>query len=127
MRIDESIKNAEKILPGVPLSDDKKKDIRWQRIIAIEEFIQTNPEEVWNFIKKWGAHEQEDIRMAIATCLLEHMLEHHYKLIFPKLENEIKENYLFFDTLSRCAKFGQANTKVNSKRFDDLIKKYSKV
>jgi len=126
MNIFDAIKDAEKVLPGSPLPDDKMKDQRWQRIIEIENFIQTNPEEVWRFTEKWGSHEQEDIRMAIATCLLEHLLEHHFNLIFPRLENEIKENPLFYDTVSRCAKFGQSKTKVNSKKFDNLINKYIK-
>lgn len=120
----DAIREAEKLLPGEPLPNDSEKDPRWQRIIDIGNFIQTNPNDVWVFTKKWGCHEQEDLRMAISTCLLEHLLEYHFDQIFPKIEEEIKKNPLFFDTFSHCSKFGQSELKDNSVKIDSLMEKY---
>jgi hypothetical protein len=37
-------------------------------------------------VLKWGSHEDEDVRAAIATCLLEHLLEYHFKLLLYSRE-----------------------------------------
>jgi uncharacterized DUF497 family protein len=78
MSVSESIRDAEAILPGIPAPEGDE-DPRWQAIIAIAEYIETDPEEVWPFVARWGTSTQEDLRVAIATCLLEHMLGYHSK------------------------------------------------
>ncbi|NVM57588.1 MAG: hypothetical protein HWN51_05660 [Desulfobacterales bacterium] len=47
--IQEAIREAEELLPGMPVPDGEE-DPRWQAIIAIGEFIQTHLEEVWSFV-----------------------------------------------------------------------------
>jgi hypothetical protein len=119
MTVQEAIERAEAILPGVPAPEGEE-DPRWQAIILVEEFIESNPEEIWTFTSKWGQHEDEDLRMAIATCLLEHLLEHHFAQIFPKVESLAHRSARFAKTFSYCAKFGQSEENVNSLRFDRL-------
>ena len=71
--VQQAIIEAEKLLPSVPAPDGEA-DLRWQAIIEVGEYIETEPHEVWPFILKWGKHPSEDLRMAVATCLLEHLL-----------------------------------------------------
>jgi hypothetical protein len=98
-----------------------KIDPRWQAIIAIGEFVETEPEAVWEFCARWGKHASADLRSAIATCLLEHLLEHHFDLIFPRVERLATSSRRFADTLDRCGRFGQATRPRNSERLDRLI------
>src|SRR5207248_3326080 len=81
----QTIARAERIL-----SDRRRKppedglDPRWQAVIKVGEFIETDPEQVWAFATKWGKHPSSDLRAAIATCLVEHLLELHFELVFPR-------------------------------------------
>jgi len=122
MTVKEAIWEAEKMLPGTPALEHKE-DPRWQAIIAVGEFAENNPEEVWSFVYRWGSSEQEDLRTAVATCLLEHLLEYHFDLIFPRVEEAVKKNRFFEDMFLGCAKFGQSEIPKNAKRFDHLKKK----
>jgi hypothetical protein len=121
MSVDAAIRTAEGLLPGEPAPDGAT-DPRWQAIIAVAEFIPGYPEEVWQFARRWSAHEQEDVRVAIATCVLEHLLEHHFDVLFDRVEAVAREDALFMDTLSQCSKFGLSLERRNSKRLDRLIK-----
>src|SRR4051812_16582633 len=80
----EAIREADALLPGVPA--DEGQDPRWQAIIAVGEFTESDPAAVWAFICRWGTHTQEDLRDAVATCLLEHLLEYHFAAYFPQVE-----------------------------------------
>jgi len=73
MTVHKAIKRAEAILPGVAAPDGET-DPRWQRIVDIGQYIESDPESVWEFVSRWGQHHDEDLRMAVATCLLEHLL-----------------------------------------------------
>ena len=126
MTVNEAIRRAEAVLPGRPAADDQI-DPRWQAIIAVGEFIQTEPEAVWRFVERWAKHPNGDLRMAIATCLLEHLLEHHFALLFPRVERQVSRSTRFADTFSHCWKLGQAKTPRNAARFDRLLKQRHKL
>ena len=115
MNVAEPIRYADALLPGVPLEEGE--DPRWQAIIAVSEFIESEPEAVWKFICRWGDHPQEDLRAAISSCLLEHLLEHHFDMYFPKVETIALAKPLFGDTFLRCWQFGEALLPENSLRF----------
>lgn len=119
MTVIELIRDAEAILPGTPAPDGDE-DPRWQAIIAIGEHVESHPEEVWRFVARWGASTQADLRDAVATCLLEHLLEHHFESIFPRVQELAETDRMFADTFSRCWKFGQAELPENATRFDEL-------
>jgi hypothetical protein len=119
MDVHEAIAAAERILPGVSASEGQI-DPRWQAIIEVEEFLQSNPEDVWPFIVRWDQHEDDDLRAAIATCLLEHLLECQFERFFPLVEQAVRANRFFADTVTRCWKFGQAENADNATRFDAL-------
>lgn len=120
MILHELIRVAEAILPGVP-SPEGTEDPRWQAVIDIADHIESCPEEIWPFVARWGCHPQEDLRYAISTCLLEHLLEQHFDLIFPRVEQLAMKDRYFADTFLRCWKLGQSELTENSRRFDKLI------
>ena len=92
MSVTELIDYANSLLPGTPASEGEN-DPRWQAIMELAEYVESNPEEVWAFACKWGGHPQEDIRNAIACCVLEHLLEHHFQSIFPRVEEMVKDAF----------------------------------
>jgi len=100
MTVDQAIRNAERVLPGEAV--DEGTDPRWQAIISIGEFSEAEPEAVWGFIRRWAPHSDSDLRDAIATCLLEHLLEHHFESYFPRVEIEARSDPRFGDCFSRC-------------------------
>lgn len=114
-----AIEAAEKILPG-EAAPDGENDPRWQAIMLIEDFVETEPEVILPFVLKWGRHEQEDLRTAIAVLLVEHLLEFHFPSLFPRIEKASLEDALFADIFLRAWKLGQAKEPENSVRFEIL-------
>jgi hypothetical protein len=119
MTVEEAVSAAESILPGHAASDGEV-DARWQAIIAVSEFIQTEPEVVWSFARKWGAHPDKDLRMAISTCVLEHLLECHFDAFISRVEEAAKADQLFAKTVSNCWKIGQSDEATRAARLDRL-------
>lgn len=119
MSVTDAIERANAILPGEPAPEGQE-DPRWQAILAIARYIESHPEEVWQFAHHWGNCSEEDVRNAIACCLLEHLLEHHWRLLLPRVEQAVKDEPLLADTVRRCWKFGQSADVVNAAEFDRL-------
>lgn len=119
MTVHEALAAAEQLLPGHPAPDGVE-DPRWQAIIEVGMFAEQEPEAIWPFVLKWGSHEDEDVRAAIATCLLEHLLENHFDLLFPRVETAARSNIWFAKTTSQCWKFGEAKEPMRAVRFDRL-------
>ena len=115
----EAIGYADSLLPGIPASE-RQEDDRWQAILRVANYVGTNPEEVWQFVHRWASYPQEDLRDAIACCLLEHLLEVHFQLVFPRVEQAVREDPIFADTWCRCWKLGQAEATGHSEAFDKL-------
>ena len=94
------------------LINDEDNNCRWQALIVIGEFIETEPERIWEVIREHGESPDEDMRNGVATILLEHLLEHHFNSYFPRLKNQIEGGSLLLgDTLSRCWAYGEAEMK----------------
>jgi len=120
MTVHDAISRAEAMLPGVPAPEGET-DLRWQAIIEVGEYIQTDPEPIWPFVARWGSSDEEDVRLAIATCLLEHLLEYHFRTVFPRVRALAESDPRFADTLRSCAKFGETTDPENAARFDALV------
>lgn len=118
MNVAVAIHEADALLPG-----DATDDRRWQAIIRVGEFIESEPEAVWAFVRRWGNHPQEDLRDAVATLLLEHLLEYHFAAYFPRVEELALADAQFADTFNRCYQFGQATEPGNAERFVALRKR----
>src|SRR5215217_261028 len=119
MSIDSAIHDAEIRLPG-EAAPEGETHVRWQAIIHVSGYIETDPEPIWRFVNVWGRSEDPDVRDAIATLLLEHLLEHHFDAIFPRVEQAVSESREFADCFSRTWAFGQTEIAANRARFDAL-------
>ncbi|HUS73419.1 MAG TPA: bifunctional glutamate N-acetyltransferase/amino-acid acetyltransferase ArgJ [Sedimentisphaerales bacterium] len=105
-------------------------DTRWQAAIVLCEYCESDrdAELIWPLIVKWGSHENEDVRMAIATCVLEHILGYHFDTYFEKCAEIIRSGNLMFGfTFSMCGKFDQSRDSINSKRMDALDEEYHRI
>jgi hypothetical protein len=120
MDVQEPLATAEQLLPGVAVPDGEV-DLRWQAIIQVGNFVEREPESIWPFVLKWGANPDEDVRAAIATLLLEHLLEFHFDLLFPRIEATARSNEWFAKTTAQCWKLGQAKQPKNADKFDRLV------
>jgi hypothetical protein len=107
MNVHEAIASAEAILPGKEAAEGER-DPRWQAIIAVGGFIETDPKPVWSFVERWGVHPDDDLRAAIATCLLEHLLDCDFDLIFPRMERLARLNPRFAEMVGWCWSFGDS-------------------
>jgi hypothetical protein len=121
MNVSEAIARAEAILPGQQAAEGEK-DPRWQAIIAVAGFVESDPEAVWSFVERWGKHPDTDLRAAIATCILEHLLEYHFDLIFPRMERLARSNPCFAEMVGGCWLFGQSELAENAARLQWLVK-----
>jgi len=119
MTVAQAILKAERVLPGKEALEGEL-DPRWQAIIDVAEHIQERPDEVWRFTRKWGAHSNEDLRTAVAACLLEHLLEHHFDRLFPLVAEACRKSRRFAHTFNRCSEFGQTGSPRNRARFRAL-------
>jgi hypothetical protein len=95
-------------------------DIRWQAAIRLGEYIEHHPEAVWLVLARWGCSDDEDTRMAVATCVLEHLLEHHFATFFPRVEELSRQNENFGDTVRSASFFGQSEEPANRVRLQAL-------
>ena len=122
MTVQDAMEQAEKVLPGVEAPVGEL-DPRWQAIIAVSHFAETDPEPVWEFAAKWGRHKNEDLRMAIACCLLEVLLNLHFSLIFPRIATHARIYKAYGQTFTYCWPTGEAECPVNYRKFMLLQKK----
>ena len=114
-----AIAAAEDVLPGTKASDPGN-DPRWQAIIRVAEFAESDPDELRRFALKWGIHDDEDLRAGIAACLLEHLLQYHFEQIVPLVAAAAHANPRFANTFLRCLQFGHALEPGNAARFQAL-------
>ena len=56
------------------------------------------------FTLRWGSHTDTDLRMAIATCVLEHLLEHHFDTLIARVEIAAVASPEFAQTVRACWK-----------------------
>jgi hypothetical protein len=118
----EAISHAEAVLQQkTRAARAGQRDPRWYAIIQVGEFIERDPNAVWSFIRTWGRSKDGDLRMAVATCLLEHLLEHHFDRFIAVVEEAALDHTRFADTVSHCWKFGQAEDSGRAARLDRLI------
>jgi hypothetical protein len=117
-----AIADAERILPG--RESKSRNDPRWQAIIAVGAFIESDPIPVCDFAMKWARRRGNDLQAAIYSCLTEHLLEHHFDLVFPRMRDAARKNARVadhvFGTWRSPFKFGQAKEPTNVRRLKRL-------
>ena len=95
---------------------------RWAAAAAATEYVYAEPDKIWPLVVRFGSSDELDVRQAIASCVLEHILEHHFETFFPRLEGEIRGgNGNLRDTLKLSWKLGHSESAANSARWDALI------
>jgi hypothetical protein len=113
-----ALRKLEQLLPGRPAANDA----RWTAMLAVQdEFILSHPEEIWEFVVRWSKHPQTDLCDAVACCLLEHLLENHFRLLFPRVRAAAAKSRRFTDTLRRCYWLGEAAFPKNALSLDRLV------
>lgn len=95
---------------------------RWQAAIALGDFAASEPERIWQLVLKHGSRRCADVRMAIATCVLEHILEHHFDAFFPRVAEAARSNRWFWDTAQSCWLMGDAELPQNAATWDRLMR-----
>jgi len=75
MSVSAAIEKAKATLSCQPVEEGR--DPRWQAIIDVSEFLGSDPESIWTFIEEFHETQDEDLQAALATCLLEHLIEDH--------------------------------------------------
>jgi hypothetical protein len=99
---------------------DPDNHCRWQALMVVGHFAERHASAVWPVVLEHGASEDEDMRSAVATMLLEPILKHHYDEYFPVLKAAVEAgNTHLTDTLRRCWLFGGA--KRHSREVDRLL------
>jgi hypothetical protein len=119
---EEAIAAAERVLPG-ELAPEGESDPRWQAIIIVGEFVKTAPDVLWPFSLRWGSHPDADLRMAIATCVLEHLLEHHFDTLIERVETAAMGSPEFSRTVLACWTFRKSDESQRAARFRRLLAK----
>jgi hypothetical protein len=107
--------------------NDPDSTCRWQATIFIGEFIGTQPDRVWCFARAMEQSVKADIRMAAATVLLEHLLQHYPARMGSLFEKELRtENRRLASAISSCGNFGDTNgAKRRIQRVIELAKQQS--
>ncbi len=118
MTVTETIERAEVILPGEPAA--KGRDPRWQALVRVGRHIDQEPTAVWALVDRWGNDSQEDLRDAIAICLVEPLLEEHFSDFFPLIGERAITDPFFADMFVRCQRYGQACEGTNARQFEAL-------
>jgi hypothetical protein len=54
---------------------DSDNGCRWQALTVIADFVDNRPDAVWTVVKRYGNSDDADLRMGIAVCLLEELLD----------------------------------------------------
>lgn len=75
MSISAAIERVKATLHYPPV--DEGRDPRWQAIIDLSEYLDSEPEAIWKFLEEFHDTQDEDLRAALATCVLEHLIEDH--------------------------------------------------
>jgi len=117
-----AIARAEALLPGRPAP--RGIDPRWQAIICVGAFIESHPEAVCAFAVKWAKVRGIDLQMAISCCLIEHLLEHHFDVVFPIMQGEALKNARVAEHFCPNGpwRFGQAELPRNAARLRRLAR-----
>ena len=101
---------------------DRSQRTRWRAAIALGEFAAADPDGIWPLVVKHGSRRHADARMAIATCVLEHILEFHFEAFFARVACAARANRWFARTAGSCWPMGQMELARNSGRWRRLIR-----
>lgn len=118
MGLDEDLQGLER---RVEAGDDSD---RWAAAAQLSEYVADHPDRIWPMVLRLASSQKDDVRQAVATNVLEHILEHHFDKFFPLIEADVQRgNENLRDSLRLCWKFGQSLDRSRSKRWDRLVER----
>jgi hypothetical protein len=94
----------------------------WQEAIRLAEYLDREPDRVFAIaMKALSIAREADTLDALATCIIEHILERNFSY-FDHIEKEINRgNGRMIYALAMCRKFGESRNDVNAQRWEDLL------
>lgn len=93
----------------------------WKAAEQLGELAETEPRKIWSLVEKHGSSQNPEVRQAIATCVLEHVLQFHFDEYFSRVEQLINGgNSNFADTFRLCWKFDESWTNDDKRRWNAL-------
>jgi len=95
-------------------------DLRWRTILDLARYVETDPESIWRFVARWGCAPDENLRGAVATCLLEGLLEYHFEKIFDRVAKLALQEPLFASTVELCWRFAEGGNPDHLTRLREL-------
>ena len=101
----------------------------WERVWAIASEMGDDalarPDLIWEDTAGALRHAEDEGITAIATCILEHVLENNFDEYIGRVEAEIASgNRSMLEALKRSWKFEQAKIGENSARWDQIIERW---
>jgi hypothetical protein len=120
MNVQEAIQAAEHVLPG-QAAPEGSDDPCWQCNSAIREFLESAPDAVWEFIKRWGVHEDDDLRWRSQRVCWSISWRSTSRRSSRAFRSWFVRNRLFASTFRSCWKFAQSEAPANSVR--DALKR----
>jgi hypothetical protein len=92
------------------LARDRRTPVRWRVSAGIlQRYAEDYPGKIWPLIVRLGASRSVDLRWAVAVCMVELLLEHHYAQYFPKVKALIEAgDRKMLDMLAMSYHVGQA-------------------
>ena len=92
------------------LVSDVDSTCRWQSLIVIGDYIRGSPSKVWDVVCEHSHQADDDMLNALATLLLEHLLEHHFEATYARIEEGVGfDRSAMRSMLKRCWRFGQGD------------------
>lgn len=120
----DSIRDLEEIKRQLASGDRVK---RRKAAVDLAEHAENFPELVWPLVVKYGSSKDGNLRVAIATCVLDRVLQFHFDEYFPKAEELVLEgNPEFREALNCCWKYGLSEDELNASRWEKLLKRTEK-
>jgi hypothetical protein len=106
------------------LVKDRHETCRWQAAILIGQFIPFAPDDVWEIVRGCSSASNEDLRAALSTVVLEHLLGFDFDRTFARVREELRQgNRGILDIASTCWDF--TGSKVKWSRFKKLLQQFA--
>lgn len=102
---------------------DRRESVRWAVLVLVGlNYAEENPQAAWPFVARWGSAPSRDLRIGVACCVLEHILQQDFARYFPKARKIVEEgNRRFALTLLYCRKDGDSAEPRNAAAFDEYV------
>lgn len=106
----------------VPVPDDR---VRWGALTMAGQLAEAHPKIVWPMVARFGRAKDGDIRLGVACCVLEHVLESHFEKYLPRAMRLALRDPRFEETLGFCARWLKFTIRHRAKPLFNFLEKSS--